>query len=571
MDPYSYLPTPFLATVGTPVMRWSMWYNTEFKVYATARGWQDWGTDRREALLLQCVGQEARRLYFASTACDVPSTVEVDTVTDVIDAVAAGEAGDVKTDDVKTEPKPDAKPDRISDVCAVFQRLFPETQDVHTERVLFRRCFQQTHQSVEVYAAELQSLSNRCDFGHMREQFVCEQLIEGCRSDKLREKLCCIDNLSLSKALEKARMLENVDQRKRLLAGHSAAGSRAKPVEASSPPVQVAAVKSKQPQHAFKKQPRQQHQGQQHQQQQRPQNQVACYNCGGPHMAKDPTCPARGRSCRNCGISGHFSKCCKRKTVHAVQVMSVGSDASKLWTNVMINGKLVKMLVDTGSAVSIMPRKLYQRMFRDLTLNPSATRLEAYGGNELQVYGVLHVQVGAESSTTCDASVYVVEADTPLLGRDLQVALQVSIRYGTTVCAVDPDPEEVGKLPAIRGFRHRVIVDPDVQPVQQRLRPLPFSLREEVKEHLEELQEQGVIRRVDSSPWLSNLVITRKRTGKLRVVLDLRDANKAVKVSGHPLPAMQDMFDNLRGATVFSCLTSHQPITSWSWTKSQGN
>ena len=235
-----------------------------------------------------------------------------------------------------------------------------------------------------------------------------------------------------------------------------------------------------------------------------------------------------------------------------MQVLTVASaHPDALWTVVTMSGKPVRMLADTGSAVSILPFHMYQRMFPDVALTGTNTRLEAYGGHQLLVRGVLQAEVSASNGMSCIAHVYVVDAETPLLGRDLQMTLKLSIRHGETVCAVQKDD---GVLPAITGFVHRIRVKPDVVPVQQKLRPLPFALRQEVKEHLTELQEAGVIEKVDSSPWISPIVVSRRKNGKLRMCVDLRAVNRAIEVSGHPLPAMQDMLENVRGATVFSCL-----------------
>ncbi|MEL6816472.1 MAG: RNase H-like domain-containing protein, partial [Cyanobacteria bacterium J06598_3] len=101
---------------------------------------------------------------------------------------------------------------------------------------------------------------------------------------------------------------------------------------------------------------------------------------------------------------------------------------------------------------------------------------------------------------------------------------------------------------------HKPKVKEDVTPVQQKMRPLPLAVREEVKTHLEELEAKGVIERVDSSPWISPMVVTRRRTGGIRVCLDLKEVNKAVSPSKHPIPDMTEMLDKLRGATVFSTL-----------------
>ena len=135
----------------------------------------------------------------------------------------------------------------------------------------------------------------------------------------------------------------------------------------------------------------------------------------------------------------------------------------------------------------------------------------------------------------------------PLLGCDLQQLLSVTVKEGNVVCAVDV-------LPPLQGFVHRVKVNEGVTPVRQKLRPLPLAVRDEVKAHLAKLEKQGVIERVDSSPWVSPMVVTRRRGGGIRLCLDLKEVNKCVIPSKHPLPDMQEMLDRLRGAKVLSSL-----------------
>ena len=174
------------------------------------------------------------------------------------------------------------------------------------------------------------------------------------------------------------------------------------------------------------------------------------------------------------------------------------------------------MLTDTGSAVSVLPLAVYKSQFHHLPLLPTAVRLEAYGGSSLSVEGVVQVVVQAPNGNLSPASLYVVDAGMPLLGRDLQEQLKLSVVHGMSVCAVqERAPEE---LPSLSGFIHRVQLKPDVTPVQQKLRPLPFALREEVKAHLQKLQEAGIIEPVDASPWVSPVVVSRRRNGDLRRV-----------------------------------------------------
>lgn len=91
--------------------------------------------------------------------------------------------------------------------------------------------------------------------------------------------------------------------------------------------------------------------------------------------------------------------------------------------------------------------------------------------------------------------------------------------------------------------------------MQQKLRRLPFSVREAVSKELKKLVEQNVIEPVELSEWISPIVvITRKDRPDPRLCVDLREPNKSVVVDGFPLPHMEEMFAELRGATLFFTL-----------------
>ena len=63
--------------------------------------------------------------------------------------------------------------------------------------------------------------------------------------------------------------------------------------------------------------------------------------------------------------------------------------------------------------------------------------------------------------------------------------------------------EELGLM---EGYAHRPKIDPSVKPISQPLRRLPLSVREEVSAELKRLEE-----RIEASPWVSNIVIARKK------------------------------------------------------------
>ena len=70
----------------------------------------------------------------------------------------------------------------------------------------------------------------------------------------------------------------------------------------------------------------------------------------------------------------------------------------------------------------------------------------------------------------------------------------------------------LGEMPGEYGIQ----MDPSVTPVQHRPRKVPVMLKDDVIVKLKQLEEQGVISRVDEpTPWISSLVSLRKPNGTI--------------------------------------------------------
>jgi len=96
-------------------------------------------------------------------------------------------------------------------------------------------------------------------------------------------------------------------------------------------------------------------------------------------------------------------------------------------------------------------------------------------------------------------------------------------------------------------------VDQNVKPVQMPVRKPPIALKEKYKMELERLVKRGIIA-VLSQPteWISSTVVVLKPNGKLRVCLDPKPLNKALKRNRYPLPTIEDLLPELCRAQVFS-------------------
>ena len=112
-------------------------------------------------------------------------------------------------------------------------------------------------------------------------------------------------------------------------------------------------------------------------------------------------------------------------------------------------------------------------------------------------------------------------------------------------------PDEVPGLPPHRELEFTIELVPSTAPISRApYRMAPLELRE-LKTQLQELLEQGFIR-PSVSPWGAPVLFVRKKDGSLRLCIDYRMLNRVTVKNRYPLPRIDDLFDQLGGATVFS-------------------
>ena len=66
------------------------------------------------------------------------------------------------------------------------------------------------------------------------------------------------------------------------------------------------------------------------------------------------------------------------------------------------------------------------------------------------------------------------------------------------------------------------------------------------------LENDKILEKIDSPPWISNLVIVRRKNGEIRLCVDLKCVNKAVIPDKYPPPTIQELSASFHGSTVFS-------------------
>ena len=111
--------------------------------------------------------------------------------------------------------------------------------------------------------------------------------------------------------------------------------------------------------------------------------------------------------------------------------------------------------------------------------------------------------------------------------------------------------EEFPGLPSQRKIKFAIDVVPGVTPASiTPYRMAPLELKE-LKLQLEELLEKGFIQ-PSVSPWGAPMLFFKKKDGTLRLCIDYRQLNKLTIKNKYPLPRIDDLFDQLKGASIFS-------------------
>ncbi|KAJ9547046.1 hypothetical protein OSB04_019589 [Centaurea solstitialis] len=112
-------------------------------------------------------------------------------------------------------------------------------------------------------------------------------------------------------------------------------------------------------------------------------------------------------------------------------------------------------------------------------------------------------------------------------------------------------PEELPGLPPQRQVEFHIDLVPGAGPIAKSPYRLAPSEMQELSNQLQELLDKGFIR-PSSSPWGAPVLFVKKKDGSFRMCIDYRELNKITIKNRYPLPRIDDLFDQLQGATYFS-------------------
>ena len=230
------------------------------------------------------------------------------------------------------------------------------------------------------------------------------------------------------------------------------------------------------------------------------------------------------------------------------------------WTApIKINSQETLFKLDTGAEATAISTKTYN-ILKNTKLEKSCKILCGPNNQPLNVLDQAVVQLTYEGRS-CKQPIYIIEGlKNNLLGLPAIIALQLL----TKVDSIQPGnvqksfPRLFQGLGTLKGD-YQIQLKSDAKPYTlYTARNVPIPLRVKVKQELTRMEKLGVISKVDKpTRWCAGMVVVPKKSGDVRICVDLKPLNESVLRETHPLPGVDETLAQLTGATVMSKLDAN--------------
>ena len=449
-----------------------------------------------------------------------------------------------------------------------------ETNETY-EHYIFNSRKQKDGEPIDSYVAELRTLAQSCNFCTcLQDSLIGDCIVLGIRDGKTCKRLLLQNKLTLTKCID-------------IVKSDKASKTQIQSMDQAPKQDDVHKVKFTHKQKQCDMKPENKKHFNNHR------NEKPCDRCGGKHRPAKTNCFAYGKVCGACGMKNHFAKQCKSK-VKTHQVVEGLSDTEsseeylfsvttpettdnvnaiserEIYAQMLINEKPIKFHIDCGTTVNILPIKYVNAK----DIKPSKWVLQMWNKTELKPEGTCRVTLRNPKNHRKYSTEFILikENLTPLLGTKVIQQMGLIQVHGAnfekvaatktmdkasgtkTAQEIIEEYKDVfeGDLGTLEGKQH-LAVDPTVLPNVFPLRWVPFAIKPKFMSELERLTDIGVLMPVDEpTDWASHLVIAMKESGDLRLCLNPKQLNKALKRERYPLPRIEDVLPDLSHAKVFT-------------------
>ena len=454
-------------------------------------------------------------------------------------------------------------------VIAKYDEYFQVRRNVIFERARFNRRCQREGESAEEYITVLYSYVETCAYGNLKEEMLRDRLVVGIKDTALSERLQLDAHLTLEKAKTAIRQKEAVREQRPHLRGEGTT---------KKDPIVLEQVGSRRP--PWSERPR----GAGHPQRRPQQRQgsrsgpttarhTQCTRCGRDRHQDGDNCPAKSATCDKCKRKGHYAAQCWKKTATAASTHELSLETTFLDTvteasqesswriSLSLGNKVIMFKLDTGAEVTAISEQEFQTM-KDISLEKPSKVLYGPAHQALDVCGQFTATLVHQQHSSSQTVFVVQELKTNLLGLPAITSLQLLKKVNATYTGVEDIKHRFQKIfhgLGNLGEEYTIKLKEDASP-HALYTPMnvPIPLCGKVHEELQRMEKLGVISKVNEpTPWCAGMVVVPKKSGAVRICVDLKPLNDSVLREVHPIPRVDETLAHLAGATVFSKLDAN--------------
>ena len=459
--------------------------------------------------------------------------------------------------------------EKYSEVIAKFESFFSVRRNVILERAKFNSRNQRDDEPADVYITALYQLVETCGYKpDVVDEMLRDRLVVGMRDKSLAEQLQMDPELTLDKVKRKMRQKEAVKEQTLQLKESDAGRGPMDSVDTNTAYPEARPVDAMQParsQRGGPSRPRRGRGGTNTTDKPR-----LCTRCGNERHPTGDRCPAADAMCRRCNRKGHYAARCYSKTVAPAPLETVmdsvflgslsGNEIDQWHTTLRIGQKTAKFKMDTGAQVTAISEQTYKRLQLGTLKKPSKI-LVGPARQSLETLGQVSARLTHGKLTTKQTLFVVKGLRQNLLGLPAITSLHLIQRVGEMASPDDLQSKFPGIFSGLGTFgeEYNIQLKEGAKPYAEfTARGIAIPLRPKVKAELERMESLGVISRVvDHTPWCAGMVVVPKRSGEVRICVDLKELNGSVLREVHPIPKVDETLAQLSGATIFSKLDAN--------------
>jgi hypothetical protein len=216
-----------------------------------------------------------------------------------------------------------------------------------------------------------------------------------------------------------------------------------------------------------------------------------------------------------------------------------------------VQSSVINFKIDTGADVSVISEDEWRKMSPRPKLVQSRARLESPGGPVQNIGQFVGTTFWKGRRTTF--RIFVLKGKTDcLLSRSAALALELVKRLDD----VNQDLAFGGIGVPVKCDPIKIVLKEDAEPYSINVaRRVPIPLLPKVQKELDRMLADGVIEKItEPTDWCAPIVPVLKKSGDVRICVDLKRLNRSVKRERYTLPSLDDVTHKLAGSKVFSKL-----------------